>query len=257
MNWDPIVNKVTPHIVKIETQSANGTGFLFLSVLLEKEQWYSVATAMHVVGHAHKWQQPIQLRHHSSGKTVFLKADERIIVTDKETDSAVILFLQKDKSEFSLPDNPIPLFPNDSPLSIGVEVGWLGFPNVDPNELCFFSGKISANLKDRKAYFIDGVAIHGVSGGPVFFSTKTDGVQIVGTVSAYQANRATGETLPGLLIAQNVSHFHDTTRLIQSLKKKELEATQREPVKPVTTVQTQPPAPAPATQREPVKPVTH
>lgn len=230
MEWDQIVNKVTPHIVKIETQSGYGTGFLFyFSDIL-----CGVATAMHVVAHAYEWQQPIRLRHHSSGKTVFLKADERGISTDMKTDSAVILFIQKDKSEFPLPDNPIPLFPNDSSLNIGVEVGWLGFPNVEPNELCFFSGKISANLKDRKAYLIDGVAIHGVSGGPVFFSNDTDGVQIVGIVSAYQANRATGESLPGLLIAQDVSHFHNAESLIQSIKKLELEATQREPVKPVT-----------------------
>ena len=239
MNWDQIVNKVTPHIVKIETQSGYGTGFLFLSFLYKKEQWYSVATAMHVVDHADKWQQPIQLRHHSSDKTAFLKAAERVILTDMETDSAVILFFPKDKSVFPPFDNPIPLYPNDSSLSIGVEVGWLGFPNVEPNELCFFSGKISANLKDRKKYLIDGVAIHGVSGGPVFFSNDTDGVQIVGTVSAYQANRATGETLPGLLIAQDVSHFHKVASSIQSIeeakkKKLELEATQREPVKPVT-----------------------
>ena len=89
-------------------------------------------------------------------------------------------------------------------------------------------------MKNRKAYLIDGVAIHGVSGGPVFFLTDTDGVQIVGIVSAYQANRATGESLPGLLIAQDVSHFHNLESRIQSMKKAELEATQREPVKPVT-----------------------
>lgn len=235
MNWDQIVNKVTPHIVKIETQSGYGTGFLsYFSNML-----CGVATAMHIVAHADEWQQPIRLRHHSSGKTVFLEVNERVVFPSQETDSAVIVFAKKSKSKFPLPDNPIPLFPNDSPLSIGVAVGWLGFPNVEPNELCFFSGKISANLKDRKKYLIDGVAIHGVSGGPVFFSNDTDGVQIVGTVSAYQANRATGETLPGLLIAQDVSHFHKVASSIQSIeeakkKKLELEATQREPVKPVT-----------------------
>ena len=59
-----------------------------------------------------------------------------------------------------------------------------------------------------------------------------DGIQIVGTVSAYQANRATGEALPGLLIAQDVSHFHDVASRIQSIneankKKAEFEESQK------------------------------
>ncbi len=96
-------------------------------------------------------------------------------------------------------------------------MGWLGFPAVAPYDLCFFSGKISARQEYRKAYLIDGVAINGVSGGPVIHGNAVDGIQIVGTVSAYQANRATGETLPGLLIAQDVSHFHDVASRIQSI----------------------------------------
>ena len=28
MNWDDIVKKVSPHIVRIETQSGHGSGFL-------------------------------------------------------------------------------------------------------------------------------------------------------------------------------------------------------------------------------------
>lgn len=82
------------------------------------------------------------------------------------------------------------------------------------------------------AYLIDGVAINGVSGGPVMYGTETDGIQIVGTVSAYQANRVTGETLPGLLIAQDVSHFHTVASTVQSLdeaskKKAEIENSQQ------------------------------
>ena len=93
--------------------------------------------------------------------------------------------------------------------------------------MCFFSGCISARREERKAYLIDGVSINGVSGGPVFYSTETDGVEIVGIVSAYKANRATGSSLPGLLIAQDVSHFHGVIQHIKSIdearkKKQEL-----------------------------------
>lgn len=93
-------------------------------------------------------------------------------------------------------------------------------------------GNVSARQEFRNAYLVDGVAINGVSGGPVLFLTETEGVQIIGTVSAYQANRATGEALPGLLIAQDVSHFHDVLNHVRSVdearnKKLEFEETQK------------------------------
>jgi hypothetical protein len=63
---------------------------------------------------------------------------------------------------------------------------------------------------------IDGIAIPGVSGGPVIFSSSADGVQFVGMVSAYRSSRASGETTPGLLIAQDVSHVHTVIQQIKS-----------------------------------------
>ena len=50
MNWDQIVNKTRPHIVKIETQTGSGTGFL--SLYNEDKTFCGVATALHVVSHA-------------------------------------------------------------------------------------------------------------------------------------------------------------------------------------------------------------
>ena len=94
MNWDQIVSKITPHIVKIETQTNYGTGFLF--VYNESQTFGGIATAMHVVSHADDWQQPIRLRHYSSGETLFLDANKRIILKDWNTDSAVILFPRRE-----------------------------------------------------------------------------------------------------------------------------------------------------------------
>ena len=223
MNWDQIVNKVSPYIVKIETQTGHGTGFL--SLYNETKTLCGVATALHVVDHADKWKQPIKIIHHESKEFIFLEDDKRVIYKDYKTDSAVVLFF---KDHLPFPKDLVSLLPSQTPIGIGFEVGWLGFPAVAPYDLCFFSGNISAKQEYRKAYLIDGVAINGVSGGPVLFSTEAEGVQIVGTVSAYQANRATGEALPGLLIAQDVSHFHDVANHIRSLddankKKRELE----------------------------------
>ena len=227
MEWDKIVSKITPHIVKIETQTKYGTGFLLL--YNEDTTLCGVATALHVVSHTDDWQQPIRLRDHTSNQIVLLPANQRTIVIDWRTDSAVILFF---KPEFPLPEEPINLLPNDSIIPVGVEVGWLGFPSVAPGNLCFFSGNISARPKDRNAYLIDGVSIHGVSGGPVIHADEADGTQIVGMVTEYHANRATGETLPGLLIAQDVSHFHDVASRVQSIdeankKKAEFEQSQK------------------------------
>jgi hypothetical protein len=64
MNWDQVVQKVTPYIVKIETPTGYGTGFL--SLYNEDKTWCGIATAAHVVGDADEWQKPIRIRHHES-----------------------------------------------------------------------------------------------------------------------------------------------------------------------------------------------
>lgn len=52
MNWDQVVKKVSPHIVKIETQSGHGSGFLFL--YNEDKSWCGIATAAHVLYQAER-----------------------------------------------------------------------------------------------------------------------------------------------------------------------------------------------------------
>jgi len=222
MNWDLVLKQTTPYILKIETQTGHGTGFLCL--YNQDKSICGIATALHVVLYADDWQQPIRVRHEQSGEVILLEQKDRLIFKEWQTDSAVIIFL---KGTLPLPEQLIPLLPTGSPLSIGVEVGWLGFPAIESWTLCFFSGNISAWQPNRKAYLIDGVAINGVSGGPVMY-LGGDGVQIVGIISAYKANRATGEALPGLSIAQDVSHFHDVVNHVRSLdeaqrKKEEFE----------------------------------
>lgn len=212
MNWNSIVEKITPYIVKIETPEGHGTGFLcFYNA---DRSFCGIATAQHVVKSADEWQQPIRLNHFPSKTTLFLKEGDRIILHDMGTDSALILVKP---GELKLPEVPIPLLPSSVVLGIGTEVGWLGYPALAQYDLCFFGGMISARQEWRHAYLLDGVAINGVSGGPVIYSTDTEGIQIVGTVSAYMSNKATGSTLPGLAIAKDVSHFHDTISALRSM----------------------------------------
>lgn len=93
------------------------------------------------------------------------------------------------------PHDLLPLFPHDFILARGTEVGWPGFPGFVNPQICFFHGYVSGHLDAPPTYLVDGVAINGVSGGPVF----DDRGQAVGIVSAYLPNRVDpATTLPGL-----------------------------------------------------------
>ncbi len=195
MNWNDLVEKITPYIVKIETPDGHGTGFLCL--YNDDHSVCGIATAKHVVEQADQWQQPVRLSKPHSGEIHFAKEAERVIFLDDNSDSAVILFFNSVHEKLKFPESLIPLLPNEQRIPIGVDVGWLGFPGIDPSTLCFFSGNISA--RKTSSYLIDGVAINGVSGGPVIYSTGAEGLQIVGNISAYMPNRASTGILPGLL----------------------------------------------------------
>jgi len=218
VNWNEVVEKVTPHIVKIETPGGHGTGFLCLYNV--DGSYVGIATAHHVIEHAHKWMQPIRLTQYPSGKSVLLAAaPRRAIWLEPQNDSALILVPKSQVEDLDLPDAALPLLPTNRRLPIGNEVGWLGYPALgsSANMVCFFSGTISAWQEEQKAYLVDGVSINGCSGGPVVCSSPVDGVQIVGAISAYIVNRGTGESLPGLAVAQDVSYFNDAAAEIRSI----------------------------------------
>src|SRR5690349_8967608 len=124
MNWNEIVERVSPCIVKIETPSGHGTGFLCF--YNEQRNLCGIATAHHVVEHADRWQQPIRITHYGTDTTAaFLKESDRVIWVDWKRDSAVMLI---STGQLGFPEDPIPLLPTERHLPIGVEVGWLGYP---------------------------------------------------------------------------------------------------------------------------------
>ena len=209
MSWDSAIAVVTPHVVKISTPTGWGTGFL--AFYNHDRDWCGIATAAHVVSYADEWQQPIRIQTSTSMR--FLKVEDRVIILDHSTNSAIVLFL---KGDLQLPETAIALTPVDQPCGIGVDLGWLGYPIIEPNTLCFFAGVVSARLEAAKCYLVDGVSINGISGGPVFHCPSSSEVQIIGCVSAYHVNRATGEALPGLIRAQDVSHFHIVAGQVRS-----------------------------------------
>ena len=232
MEWSVIVERVTPYIVKVETPTGHGTGFLCF--YNQSKTLAGIATARHVVDYADEWKQPIKLVHVHSSTDAFLGESDRVVLPDANTDSALIL-IQYDKLD--LPGELIGLLPSDTPLAIGAEVGWLGFPANAQPALCFFAGIISARQERRHAYFIDGVAISGVSGGPVVSANEADEGQIVGTISAYISNKTAGDTLPGLSVARDVSHFHDIIDAMHSMDEARAEREQKKKVQETQNVE--------------------
>lgn len=227
MAWYKHVHTVSRYLVKIETPGGHGSGFLCFYGGVDRSIC-AIATAYHVIEHADTWQEPLRLIHQSNPSTpAFFNSTERAFLVNPANDSAIIIL---PKGKLNLPEEPLPLLPADRFVYPGVEVGWLGFPAVSPDNLCFFSGNVSA--RSREGYLIDGVAINGVSGGPVFFVNDQDNtLEIMGAVTEYIPNMATGRSLPGLAFAQSITHFHSILQGIASVT--EAQQKQREEAKKV------------------------
>ena len=217
--WHEAVETVAPYVFQILTPRSLGTGFL-ISISDDKKTGV-VATAAHVINDVNYWEQPLRLVHKESGKTLLLRATDRAIFPDNERDTAVIIF---EKQDMPLPESFLDLSPEEKSLKVGNEIAWLGFPAMAAAELCFFSGRISAYQDVRKGYLVDGVAINGVSGGPAFWNGGRQ-VTLMGVMSAYIPNRATGEALPGLAVVANVDQLHQITKAFKSVE----EAKEQEP----------------------------
>lgn len=212
MEWWQAVEVVTPYVVQISTPRGSGSGFLISRS--NTTPLRAVATAAHVVNDSHWWEEPIRLYHPTSGKTHILRQAERSIVFEHEMDTAAILF---DGDDLPLPLNPLDMISEGGYLKVGNEIGWLGFPAVSPLDLCFFTGRVSSWNDNLMTYLIDGVAINGVSGGPAVAIIGGNDIVLIGVVSAYIPNRATGEVLPGLSLVRDVAQFQELAKHVQTL----------------------------------------
>lgn len=210
--WAKALDTLMNYTFKISAPNGSGTGFLIKCE--DVHGFCGVATAFHVVEHAHSWEEPIKLVHTGSGKHIVLRNPERFIFINPKRDVAVIMFLN---TEFELPKEGLNLTPEDKHLKPGIQIGWAGYPVIAPNNFSFFSGVVSCFLDDQLAYLVDGVAINGVSGGPAFLVAE-GGIQIMGVVTAYIPNRATGESLPGVCFVVGIQPFYEFIKQIKSLE---------------------------------------
>ena len=212
MEWCKAVETVRPHVVQISTPRGFGTGF-FVSTS-KAADFCAIATAAHVVSDSNWWEEPIRLFHPSSGNSCILRQADRALHFDYARDTAAIVMR---KGNLGLPDEPMNFVPEGKHLLVGNEVGWLGFPAVASTTMCFFSGRVSAWLQDDGAYYIDGVSINGVSGGPTFANLGSGlPLMLIGVVSAYIPNLATGQPLPGLSVVRDVRQFQELARRFRS-----------------------------------------
>ncbi len=212
MSWKNAVKMVRPHVVKILTPRGSGTGFL--CAYSNDKKIIGIATAAHVVDQSHYWEEPIRIQHFDSKKTKLLRAFDRSVWLGAKFDTAVILF-NFDEKELPLPNEPLKFISKGTHLMVGIEIGWVGFPAVSSQNLCFFAGKNSCWVEDWKTYLVDGVAINGVSGGPAFCRIKNS-TKVIGSVSAYLPNRL-GAT-PGLAMISDVDQFQNVIKTLKDWK---------------------------------------
>ena len=198
--WDEAAREVAAQTVKIETHDSWGTGFLIYGDL---ESWVrTIGTAYHVIENAYK--KPFTVTT-ADGRAFTLGTSARdvLIARMDQIDAVTLICVWRD-----MPMPTVPLLEKDEPLlSVGTELGWLGYPRV-ADGLCFFSGRVSM-IVDRDHFLVDGTAIHGVSGGPAFCITD-DGPRIVGSITSYLPNRVDKDTtLPGLSLITHVASLRD------------------------------------------------
>ncbi len=243
MNWHETCASVKPYLVRIETQDGTGTGFLF--AYNETEKLAAVATALHVISGAHRWKQPLRLIHEETKRELFLPDEERAIDVDTKRDAASIVFA---KDALPFPKDPLPMISADQFMRVGTELGWMGYPGVVYPQLCFFRGAVSAFLLDRDCYLIDGVAVNGVSGGPVFYGSKEEPLRLVGILSAYIPNPVGTQALPGLSVAQDISPLHVTTKKFRNMDDARKHAAAQPPLPPEKKTEPPQPGAPPATK---------
>jgi hypothetical protein len=235
LEWYEAVHELTKHVAKVSTPRGHGTGFLFFYAA--NRSICALATANHVVEEAATWEEPLRLEQLDTGKTMFLRPAERARLRRSGEDTAAILFATQPGM---FPNSPLNLMPEKKAARIGVEIGWLGFPSVAPDNLCFFLGRISSRLESERSYLVDGVAINGVSGGPAFMLPSDGSITLLGIVSAYRPNLSERGALPGLCVVRHVGGLHQFVKQFKTLD----EAKEQEGKSAAAPPQSPPPPPA-------------
>lgn len=218
-DWNTIVEQIAEQVVRIQTASEWGTGFVHYA---RDGGTRCIATARHVVEAAVRERQTIRIWH-GMKVSVFGQGNDAIFVqrTDADVDSALLVVI-----EHALPKPLVPVINAEerAEVVVGMEVGWLGFPALNSlnDRLCFFSGRISLVDRDAHRYLIDGTGVQGCSGGPVFCQTA-GGPRIIGALIQHipNVNLDDHNLLPGLSAAVDVSNYKSVEEALDKLPQRQ------------------------------------
>ena len=203
IEWSKAVHEMMGNLVRIETHGDGyGSGFI-IPPPMNTSGNCCVLTAYHVIELAHKTGATITIRSAKHGMGIDIPSLLRHVFFIKERDQAIISF-NAPKDFASL--QTVHFLAHEYHYNPGVELGWLGFPNLKKaiNVPCFLAGRISAYLPDDEAYLIDGVSIHGISGGPAFYCDE-DKVVLAGIVTDYYPNEVNNQSWPGLAMFRTIN----------------------------------------------------
>lgn len=195
------------NLVRIEAAGSVGSGVLFgVPLTLRGKYNHCVLTAYHVIENAIKSGAQMLFQPESKRGTTWqiVKWDA---THNAEHDHALVMF---DCRDCMPPMKDYNILPPESNYVQGVEVGWLGYPNIHGRSdvACFSHGYISAYLESEEAYLVDGVSIHGMSGGPAFVCENDGSVVLAGIVTNYFANkRPEGAVLPGMAMFRTIKQI--------------------------------------------------
>jgi len=204
-SWPDAFDELLSQLVRIETPGGgHGTGFRAATRMMDGTSHCVIVTAWHVIEGAMAKGESLkmQLLGHDRGFTA--KSGDLKILAEPDRDIALIHC-----HEGCLPfSGPLPhLAAPRVRFRPGSEIAWCGFPHVEglgSKTACFFWGHVSAVWTEHADYLIDGVAIHGVSGGPVF-RCEGQTVVVVGLITNYIPNLALrGAALPGVSLARTI-----------------------------------------------------
>jgi hypothetical protein len=198
MDWRDACDIVRKNIVKLSiSDPANPTSFFFGTgwISYVEGQKIKIVTAYHVIEKFYQQKMPrLDLFFEKTKSILSLSLSQTNFFVDLKRDLAVIEINTTEQFKI-LP------YATQNTWRAGKEAGWLGYPEIYPTELAFFHGYISINDKIYNRYFIDGVSIQGLSGGPVFVYDDNQNIEVIGIITHYLANiNHVGLSLPGLII---------------------------------------------------------
>ena len=118
MPWHVAVEIIQPYVVQITTPQGIGTGFQI--TYAESTDICGIATAAHVVEHAHYWEEPIRIQHIGSNESLLVRQSDRALILDHQLDTAVILIR---RDNLPMPTGTLQIIEEGQYLKVGNDIG--------------------------------------------------------------------------------------------------------------------------------------